>query len=46
VTALLADQESSRAMNRPCQLWYQTAPVVALTESIPVIFPEVVTSIV
>lgn len=32
-------QESSLAMNRACQLWYQTWPVVALTDSIPLMVP-------
>jgi hypothetical protein len=28
-------------MNRPCQEWYHTWPVVALTESIPSTVPSV-----
>ena len=28
---------SAEAMNEPCQVWYQTWPVFALTDSMPVI---------
>ena len=40
------DQASSFAMNVPCQVWYQTAPVVAFTDSIPTVFPAETVSIV
>ena len=40
------DQASSFAMNVPCQVWYQTAPVVAFTDSMPTVFPVETVSIV
>jgi hypothetical protein len=40
------DQASSFAMNVPCQVWYQTAPVVAFTDSIPTVLPPETVSIV
>lgn len=39
-------QASSEAMNRPCQVWYQTAPLVALTDNMPSVLPEAAVSIV
>ena len=32
-------QESCIAMNAPCQVWYQTAPVTELTDIIPLTVP-------
>ena len=32
-------QESCIAMNAPCHVWYQTAPVTELTDIIPVTAP-------
>ena len=32
-------QESCIATNAPCQVWYQTAPVVELTDIIPLTAP-------
>jgi len=39
------DQESSFAMNAPCQVWYQTAPLAAFTDTIPAPLPPTVVSI-
>ena len=40
------DQASSFAINVPCQVWYQTAPVMAFTDSIPTVLPPETVSIV
>ncbi len=39
-------QASSFAMKLPCHVWYQTAPVVAFTDSMPTVCPPDIVSIV